>query len=88
MTTARPLTPGDLVTFVAPKIGGGVEARVATVTGDFAALGRVQIEEPDGQHWFIDATGGPAFEGVHWIRGHHALDSKEVAAMLAARALG
>lgn len=33
-------------------------------------------------------TDGDKEEGLTWLRGHHAADSKEVAALLVARALG
>ena len=44
--------------------------------------GRTLLDHP-GQGWIDDVD-----EGVSWIRGHHAPDSKEVAALLVAYALG
>lgn len=74
-----PLTKGEPCTIIEPTAEGRTMPVYATgVTEEFVQFSRAHLTRYSRK---LDA------EGIEWIRGHHAIDSHEVLALLAAGAL-
>lgn len=75
-----PIKEGDPCTIIEPHAGGRTQAVYARETrGEYVQFSTSPIHVRYSRK--IDA------EGIEWIRGHHAIDSAEVLALLAAGAL-